>query len=276
MSREAQGNTVPGMTLHRELADTLRRQILDGELAVGQPVPSEARLCQEWGVSRGPVRQALTTLRAEGLIGGGRGAPPVVRSRRLSQPFDTFMSFTRWAHLAGRVPGQRTVRVTRTGAGEQAADALGIDLGDTVVEVLRLRTLDAEPAMLERATFPLEVGLPLLTADLDAGSIYALLLSAGTDPQSAHHVIDAVAADATDAELLGVAPGAPLLRERRHAATADGETVEYADDRYRPDLVTFTVLNAQEAPPALTRTWSPDAASVPTAARDDSPDARSA
>jgi GntR family transcriptional regulator len=247
------------MSIHHELADHLRRQILNGELPVGAALPSEARLCQEWGSSRGPVRQALATLRAEGLIGGGRGAPPVVRARRLSQPFATFLSFTRWARLAGRTPGQRTISVSRTPARPEVADALGIDAGETIVELLRLRLLDDEPAMLERATFPLEAGLPLLTADLDRNSIYDTLLAAGTDPRSAHHVIDAVAADETDARLLGVEVGSPLLRERRHAATASGETVEYSDDRYRPDLVSFTIVNAQEAPPSLTRTWSPDA-----------------
>ncbi|MBC7372449.1 MAG: GntR family transcriptional regulator [Frankiales bacterium] len=254
--------TVWPVSIHRDLAEHLRRQILSGELGVGGPVPSEARLCQEWGVSRGPVRQALATLRAEGVIGGGRGAPPVVRSRQLSQPFETFLSFTRWARTTGRTPGQRTLEVSRIPAPRDAADALGIDPGEAVVALLRVRLLDNEPAMLERSTFTLDVGMPLLVADLNVDSIYDTLLRAGTDLISAHHVIDAVAADEVDAEHLGIAPGAPLLRERRHAATSGGETVEYSDDRYRPDLVSFTIINAQESPPALTRTWSPDAASA--------------
>lgn len=247
------------MTLHSEVADHLRRRILSGELAVGAAVPSEARLCEQWGASRGPVRQALATLRAEGLIGGGRGMPPVVRSHRLSQPFESFLSFTRWALMAGRTPGQRSIEVSRRPAPVHVADALGIDEGDPIVQLLRLRLLDGEPAMLERATFPIEVGLPLLTADLDNDSIYDTLLAAGVHIPMAHHAFDAVAADETDAALLGVAVGGPLLRERRHSHSAAGDVLEFSDDRYRPDLVTFTVVNAQETPPALTRTWSPDA-----------------
>jgi GntR family transcriptional regulator len=247
------------MALHRDVADELRRQILSGDLAVGEALPSEARLCQEWGASRGTVRQALATLRAEGLIGGGRGVPPVVRSRQLSQPFESFLSFTRWALMIGRQPGQRTLEVTRRPAQVAVADALGIDEGESVVQLLRLRLLDGEPAMIERASFPIDVGIPLLTADLDTHSIYDTLLAAGVDLSSAHHSFDAVAADETDADLLGVVVGAPLLRERRHAHAASGEVVEFSDDRYRPDLVTFTVVNAQESHPALTRTWSPDA-----------------
>jgi GntR family transcriptional regulator len=251
--------TVTFVTLHAALAAELRRQIMSGELQVGDPLPSEARLCEQWGASRGPVRQALAALRMEGLIGGGRGAPPVVRSRQVAQPFENLMSFTRWAEMAGRTPGQRTIEVSRRPASPAVADALGLEEGEPVVELLRLRLLDGEPAMVERSALPLDFGLPLLSVDLDVESIYATLVEAGTSPVSAHHAFDAVAADDTDAELLAIAPGAPLLRERRHARTQSGEIVEYGEDRYRPDLVAFTVVNVAESHSAFSRTWSRDA-----------------
>lgn len=242
--------------MHRALADELRRRILDGELAVGESLPSEARLCDAWGTSRGTVRQALATLRAEGLIGGGRGAPPVVRSHQLSQPFDTLLSFTRWAELVGRVAGQRVIEVSRRPARPDVADALGVDEGETVVELLRARFLDGVPAMLERASFPILVGHHLLVTDLDRHSVYDTLLSEGVEINGAHHVFDAVSADQTDAEHLGLAVGVPLLRERRHATSSAGEVIEYSDDRYRSDLITFAVANTLDARPVLTRSWS--------------------
>ena len=39
--------------------------------------------------------------------------------------------------------------------------------------------------------------------------------------------------------------GAPLLRERRRTTDAWGTPVEWSDDRYRSDLVTFTIENAE-------------------------------
>jgi GntR family transcriptional regulator len=55
------------------------------------------------------------------------------------------------------------------------------------------------------------------------------------------HEIDAVAADETDADLLGLAIGAPVLRLRRITRDPDGRTIEASDDRYRSDIVRFTV-----------------------------------
>lgn len=58
------------------------------------------------------------------------------------------------------------------------------------------------------------------------------------------HQLDALNADATDAEHLAVEPGAALLRERRVSTNEDGRPFEFADDRYRPDRVTFSIVNS--------------------------------
>ncbi|MCK2216966.1 GntR family transcriptional regulator [Actinomadura sp. ATCC 31491] len=239
--------------LHERVAADLRRRISSGELPVGAAIPSESQLCEQWEASRGPIRQALATLRAEGLIGGGRGKPPVVRSQSMPQPIETFLSFSRWVRLMGRAPGQRTLEIARRPAGPEVCDALGLEEGEPVVQLLRLRLMDGVPAMVERTTFTWPVGRLLFDFDCDSGSVFAYLSSRGVDLSRARHVIDAVGADPTDAGLLEVAPGAPLLRERRQTSTGDGEPVEFSDDRYRPDLVSFTIDNSQQAHPALLR-----------------------
>src|SRR5262245_45774924 len=133
--------------LHQRVTDELRRRIAVGELAAGDPLPSEAQLVAEFGVSRGTVRQALAKLRAEGAIGGGRGKPPVVARAPLAQPFETFLSFSSWARGVGREPGQRTQEVALRAPSEDAAEALGLEPGARAVAVVRLRLLDGEPAM---------------------------------------------------------------------------------------------------------------------------------
>ncbi|MGI5216906.1 GntR family transcriptional regulator [Nocardia sp. CA-290969] len=233
--------------LHARVSAELRDRIHRGELPTGASLPSEARLCEEFGASRGTIRTALATLRHEGLIVGGQGRPPVVRDIALGQPFETLLSFTAWAHRIGRTPGQRTVEIARRGASPTAAAALRIGEGDPVVEILRVRLLDGEPVLLERAAFVEEVGRLLFDFDPDTSSIYASLADRGVDLYSARHTIDAVAADQGDAELLGITPGAPLLRERRYTSSAAGVVLEYGDDRYRPDRVGFTIDNIRDA-----------------------------
>jgi GntR family transcriptional regulator len=240
-------------SLHERIAADLRRRVLSGELPVGAAVPSESQLCTQWDASRGPVRQALGTLRAEGVIGGGRGKPPVVLRQAMSQPFEIFMSFSRWVSGLGRTPGQRTLEIARRPATPEIADALSLPERAPVVQLLRLRLIDDRPTMIERTTFVEPVGRLLFDFDCDSGSIYAHLESQGVDTTHGSHMIDAVAADETDSELLGVPVGSPLLRERRRATSVTGEPFEYSDDRYRPDIVSFSIENSQRAQPALSR-----------------------
>ena len=54
-------------TLHDELLDRLRQMIIHGDLAPGDKVP-EKDLCDRFGVSRTPLREALKVLASEGLV----------------------------------------------------------------------------------------------------------------------------------------------------------------------------------------------------------------
>lgn len=241
------------LPLHLQLYETLRERIRSGLWAEGSRVPSEAELMAEFGVSRAPVRQAMAALRAEGVIAGPRGAPPRVQPEIPSQPFTTFMSFTEWVTAMGRTPGQRTLEVARRPAPPRVAKQLRLTEGDPVVVVVRLRLLDEVPTMLEHSTYPLSIGVHLLTADLDSGSVYRLLREIGCEPTRARHLIDAVAAGDPEVRSLGVEPGSPLLRVRRTAYDQQGQPMEVADDRYLPHVANFVIENSNTRPSPLVR-----------------------
>src|SRR5258708_10822654 len=55
------------MSLHDQLVAKVREMIVDGELKAGSPLP-ERMLCETFGVSRTPLREAFKILASEGLI----------------------------------------------------------------------------------------------------------------------------------------------------------------------------------------------------------------
>ena len=54
-------------SLHDEVVERLRSMIVEGELPAGQRIP-ERVLCERFGISRTPLREALKVLATEGLI----------------------------------------------------------------------------------------------------------------------------------------------------------------------------------------------------------------
>lgn len=233
--------------LHQTIYEELSARVRSGLWRTGQRVPSEKSLIAEFSAPRQIVRQALAALRADGVITGGRGAPPRVQRGVPMQSFGTYLSFTDWATQSGFTPGQQLVERTTRPATETLARELCVHPDDTVVEVVRLRTLDGDPALFERAWFPAPVGSQLLAAPSPGESMTRELSRIGAAPSRARHIIDAVAAHPLDAEWLRVSPGSPLLRSRRTTLTADGSVVEYADDRYLPTMTTFAIENAAAA-----------------------------
>ncbi|MCC5475290.1 GntR family transcriptional regulator [Streptomyces sp. NPDC059680] len=230
---------------HEEIADELRRAIDREEYTVGSRLPSESELAGTYGVSRGTVRQAVAALTAEGLIGSRQGARRVVLASRRSQSFEELRSFAQWARAMGREATGRVVSQEYRTATHEDAVRLQLPLGTRVLHVLRVRGLDGEPVLLERTVYAdwispavesIEPDCPSVTQRLydDTGLVFAY----------GEHVIDAVSAGAQDAELLGVRRTSPLLRVRRVTTTREGRPVEWSDDRYRSDAVSFSVRNS--------------------------------
>lgn len=54
-------------SLHNELVETLREMIIEGAIATGRRIP-ELDLCEQLGISRTPLREALKVLANEGLV----------------------------------------------------------------------------------------------------------------------------------------------------------------------------------------------------------------
>ena len=75
------------LPLHQQLAEILRAEIGTGHVAPGDRLPTEAELCERYGMSRPTVRQALAALTHAGLIrrraGQGTFVAATVDPRRL-------------------------------------------------------------------------------------------------------------------------------------------------------------------------------------------------
>jgi GntR family transcriptional regulator len=121
------------------------------------------------------------------------------------------------------------------------AEALGVDNGAVVFEIVRIRLADREPISLETATFPAARFPGLLDQPL-GGSLYSLLQSQyGLTPGEAIERIEVVGASTTVARLLGVRRSTPLVSIERISHDLEGRPFERSHDLFRGDRVRLVV-----------------------------------
>ncbi|WP_396640950.1 FadR/GntR family transcriptional regulator [Microbacterium sp.] len=75
-------DVIPRLTLADEVAAKLVEQITAGEYRVGDRLPSEQKLAEQWDVGRSSMREAVRTLQAAGYLRSTQGSGVFVVSTR--------------------------------------------------------------------------------------------------------------------------------------------------------------------------------------------------
>jgi GntR family transcriptional regulator len=193
------------------------------------PLPSDAQLCDEFGVSRMTARGAVQRLVQDGLVYRVPGRGTFVAPVRANRAAGRILSFSDEMRRRGREPGSRIVEQGRRAATTDEARRLG---AEEVWVLRRVRLADGEPLALETARFPADRVASVFEQDLEHVSLFAALAAAGHAPTAGKAVIHAEAATAEDAKLLDVRRGDPLLVEQRLIHDQDGAPIELTESRY--------------------------------------------
>jgi DNA-binding GntR family transcriptional regulator len=222
-----------------EIEQALRARV--AKLAPGDPLPSDAELCDEFGVSRMTARNAMAPLVQAGIVQRIPGRGTFVAQQPVHRQAGSLISFSDEMRRRGRRPSSHLLtRGTRTGTGAETV-SLGLRSGSAVAELVRLRLADDEPIAIEASAFAPSLAAVLEGADLEGGSLFDTLVGAGHVPTAGRASLVAEAATATDARHLRIKRGGPLLVERRLIFDQSGRPLELTESRYAADRYALEV-----------------------------------
>ncbi len=221
----------------RQVADVLRHQIHSGVYDDG--LPGEAELGGEFSVSRNTIREALATLKNEGLIERGPRVGTHVAQRKYDHGLDTLLglkeTFKGYGEVRNEVRAAMTVSTPPT-----VARRLNLEPGRHVVFVERLRYLGGLPLSLDLTYLEPDIGAQVLAHSLESNDIFALIEQlSGRRLGAASLALEAIPADAHSAAALQVPDGAPLLMLERLTSLDDGTPVDLEYIRMRGDRITM-------------------------------------
>ncbi|GHA34689.1 GntR family transcriptional regulator [Devosia pacifica] len=220
--------------LYMQLASALRVMVERGELRGGEALPSERSLMKATGYSRVTVRSAVEDLFRDGLIYKRPGAGSYV-SPLVDQPLSVLIGFSADMQRRGARASSRLLEKSVGAPRPDEMVKLGLSSGETVVRLSRVRLADDTALAIERAVVPSGAVDP----DTIAGSLYDALRASGNMPVRALQRLRAAIADRTEAELLGISTGSPVLHIERHAFLANGRAIEVTRSSYRGDRYDF-------------------------------------
>lgn len=226
-----------------QLMELLKSQILAKKWFPGEQIPGEQDLCDTYGVSRTVVRQALRELELDGVITRRKGKGTFVAEPKISEGLVQHLTgFYQDMVDRGLNPVTRVLHQNVVGASEKVAHFLEIPVGTEVVDIQRLRFIDDMPIQLVTTYIPYQVYPPVAKVDLTNRSLYEFLeKEGGISLARGRRYIEAVLAAETEALLLGIERGAPLLMLDSVSYAENGQPIEYYHALHRGDRSRFEV-----------------------------------
>lgn len=235
--------------------DQLKRLIeyqIRHHLKPGDLLPTEAELCERYGVSRTVVRQAIGELVNEGQLYRMRGkgtfvAQPKLREQFLHGTGGLFQDLASEGHVVTSTVLKRDV----VEAPERVRKALELDRGAQCIEIDRVRHIDGEVAVFTKSFLSENLHPALLemlkTADLERGSLYAFLEQrCGISISSGRRSLQVIKASEELAGLLEIDVEEPVLFIESTGRDARGRPVEYFEAWHRADRTKIEIDVARE------------------------------
>lgn len=134
--------------------DAIKKEIDGGVWEIGQRLPSERDLADDYEVSRMTLRQAITLLVEEGILERRVGSGTYVASHRVQEKMRGTTSFTEIVRSQGKTPSSQLISYQRKTANETEIQQLQLKATDTVVRMERVRFADNVPLVFEVASIP--------------------------------------------------------------------------------------------------------------------------
>jgi len=236
---------------YAQIAQVLKSRLEARDGAHSVPFATEHALCEEFGVSRTTVRQALGFLKREGLVtsrpGVGTTGKPTARRvvRSSGDP------------LHGMLESKpRIVSLGRVAAPAVVAKFFSLEAATPVFELTRVHDLDGAPLSVVRSYLPADLAVGL-SRNAWRHPMHELLWERfGLRLARSVHTLRVARAMADVAQMLEIGLADPVLRIQAETYLGDGTPIRWTENYFREDRYEFVA--EMQWPPPLRRKRSKD------------------
>ena len=219
-----------------------KKKIDDGFWEIGQRLPSERDLADDYEVSRMTLRQAITLLVEEGILERRVGSGTYVASHRVQEKMRGTTSFTEIVRSQGKTPSSQLISYQRKAANETEIEQLQLKPSDYVVRMERVRYADNVPLVFEVASIPEKLIREFKREDITE-HFFQTLTDNGYEIGKSQQTIYAKNASERVANYLKVPKNHAVLALTQVSYFTDGRPFEYVHSQYVGDRFEFYLEN---------------------------------
>ena len=240
-------NKSSSIPYYQQLADLLRGEISTNQAGSGGifALPSENELAAQHGITRATVRHALDLLAREGRIYRVKGKGAFAARRRVEHELTRLVSTTELMEERGWSLVTWFISIIQMTATPHIASVLELGTEEHVYELERLQVVEEIPLSLQTAYLPVRLCPRLEDNDLTECLYRLLEIRYGLHLWTGQETLRARAATQSEARLLQVKQGTPVMYSQRVSYDATGIPVEYLEAVWRGDRYDFKVALAR-------------------------------
>lgn len=232
----------PGISVWRQIADTLTNEIRDRAYAETGRLPGEVELSARFAVNRHTLRQAVAALQSEGLVRIEPGRGMFVQHALLDYALTRRTRFSENLLRQGLLPSKQLLTAREVPAPERARKELQLDKGAPVLMVEMLDEANDAPIGLATAYYPAQRFSGLLEMLMLGTCTTDVLKHFGVeDYLRAQSRVTTQMPDEQTAKLLKQAPNRPLLCVECVDVDLDGVPIKYGETFFCGDRVQLVV-----------------------------------
>jgi len=233
-----------GISLWRQIEQTLLQEISAGVLRPGDKLPTEQELSARFEVNRHTVRRAVAALVQRGIVSVTQGRGSFVQEEIIDYPIGKRTRFSENLKRQNRSPGGSLIRSEQRPATALVAKNLEISPGTPVLLLELLSNADGVPISKSQHFFPWDRFAAMAEGYEETHSITKALARCGVADYTRKQTnITARLPSSEEARLLRQTPGRPILHVESVNLDESGVPIQFSIVSFAGDRVQMVVEN---------------------------------
>ncbi len=214
--------------IYISLANQIKNRVNSDEFQLNQPLPSEKKLAEEYGVARMTIRRAIDRLIAEGMLERRHGSGCYIIDKEVTIENKGLNSLTEQITKTTKQLTSKVISFSIIPCPSSVAQRMKLTPGESVYYIIRIRYIDEYPVHYEESFLPVSLYPTLSVAHMENSKFQYIEEEMGLIIEGNYFTFKPLHVPETIAKHMGIAPGEMLIQISSISYSPDGKALDYS------------------------------------------------